>query len=490
MKAVAEWIRDTVFTDEEIRPRAPHRPVQHAPRLPVMLRTARSLETGGGLWQSRESTFLKQAKFLVNYEDDCEFEGTVRCYYPTYQALTDQELRGYFAWRTKLRRGDLRKTSLSYAFLYIYELINQVGVEDPREGYDKLRDFWAAYGQLDAGINSYMGRWLADYVVYYGLDPALLADSEQVRRDQGITVLENIREESTERIMEAVRCLSPRWLGRSKFYASHTEDMDAVTAAVLRRVSDHYDRRCKKTMVEQYFGSMAVCTARPFDTAVFTDPLKRRNYEYAVDAQCTYRCKNGVWSVLKRTAPPGSGKKMDELLKTIDALMRQHTGDRHPIQAALDTKWIVKIIEEEIEALDAAKKAAEEQKVTINYAQLTQIRRDAEFTQEKLIVDEEVEEIGEAAEADGASAPPAPPEPAPGPAPSGDTPLSPAEYRLAQCLLYGGDLGWVQAEGHILSVLVDGVNEKLYDTFLDSVLDDTPQVIEDYTEDLKEMVHP
>ncbi|MDE6260036.1 MAG: hypothetical protein K2M42_04130, partial [Oscillospiraceae bacterium] len=72
----------------------------------------------------------------------------------------------------------------------------------------------------------------------------------------------------------------------------------------------------------------------------------------------------------------------------------------------------------------------------------------------------------------------------------GDTPLSPPEYRLLQCLLYGGDTGWVQAEGHLLSVLVDGINEKLYDTFLDTVIDDGPQLIEDYIDELKEMVHP
>ena len=73
-----------------------------------------------------------------------------------------------------------------------------------------------------------------------------------------------------------------------------------------------------------------------------------------------------------------------------------------------------------------------------------------------------------------------------------DSPLSPAEYRLLQCLLYGGDVGWVRKEGYLLSVLVDGINEKLYDTFGDSVLlpDDQPQPVEDYIDDLKEMVLP
>ena len=48
----------------------------------------------------------------------------------------------------------------------------------------------------------------------------------------------------------------------------------------------------------------------------------------------------------------------------------------------------------------------------------------------------------------------------------------------------------MQAEGWLLSVLVDGINEKLFDTFQDSVLDDTPQLVEDYIDELKEMVRP
>ena len=144
MKKAAEWFYGNVFLDEAIRPRT----AQPGERIPSLLRTARSLESGSG-WQSRESIFLKQGKLLVNYEDDYEFRGNVVRYYPTYQSLTDAELRGYFAWRTKLRRGDLCKTSLSFAFLYIYELLNRIGTEDPMEGYWRLREFRDSYGALD-----------------------------------------------------------------------------------------------------------------------------------------------------------------------------------------------------------------------------------------------------------------------------------------------------------------------------------------------------
>ena len=73
---------------------------------------------------------------------------------------------------------------------------------------------------------------------------------------------------------------------------------------------------------------------------------------------------------------------------------------------------------------------------------------------------------------------------------SNDTPLTQQEYRFLRCLLYGDDLSWVRQEGLLLSVLVDSINEKLYDTFQDTVLtsEDQPAVIEDYLDELKEMV--
>ena len=127
------------------------------------------------------------------------------------------------------------------------------------------------------------------------------------------------------------------------------------------------------------------------------------------------------------------------------------------------------------------KKAAEAKKITIDYSQLAKIRREAAITQDKLTVEEEEEEPSAPVQAvipESFDAPPV------------ETPLDAAEYRLLRSLLYGGSIAWVQAEGFMLSVLVDGINEKLYDTFQDSVLDDTPELIEDYIDDLKEMVKP
>lgn len=489
MKEVSKWLRSTVFREEPIRPKAaqPSERASVPAPVPAPIRAARVLESEASQnWQSRESIFMKEARLLERYTDDYDYCGSVRQYYPTYQSLSDQELRGYFTWRTKLRRGDIGRTSLSFAFLYIYELINQVGVADPMDGYNRLRDFRDAYGGLDEAVLPYLTQWLADYVIYYDLDPSLLPVLCQTARERSISVLERIQEHDEAEIMAAVKQLAPSWLSCSRFYASHPEDMDAVTVRVLRRMSAHYSARYKRSMVDRYCGGRIWRHARPFSAAVFCDPLHRKNYEYAVDGQCLYRCEDGRWTALQREDAPQSTARLTALTKAIDAVMRQTFGDAHPIKTGLDTKWILGIIEEEAQARLAKNRAAEAAKVSIDFGQLSKIRRDAAATQEKLIVEEEMD--GPEPPCAAEQAPPAPP-PEPG-GQAGTQSLDPAELRLLRCLLYGGELDWVREEGRLLSVLADGVNEKLYDTFQDAVLDGAPQVIEDYISDLKEMVGP
>ena len=61
IKNAAKWFYEKVFTDEPIRPRTN----QSTPKVPSLLRTARSLENGpNNAWQSRESVFIVILLFL------------------------------------------------------------------------------------------------------------------------------------------------------------------------------------------------------------------------------------------------------------------------------------------------------------------------------------------------------------------------------------------------------------------------------------------
>ena len=53
----------------------------------------------------------------------------------------------------------------------------------------------------------------------------------------------------------------------------------------------------------------------------------------AVQQALQHRCTGGKWTVYKHSLPPRPSTKLDALLKTIDAVMRQEMNDPRPVKA-------------------------------------------------------------------------------------------------------------------------------------------------------------
>lgn len=345
-----------------------------------------------------------------------------------------------------------------------------------------MDDFAAAYKEYESSLMNYYANWRKSYIIYYNLSDSFLGGEEREGEEARMAVLDSAQEQTDDAIAAAVKQLAPGWLNRSKFYKTHQTDMDRVIVQVLRRMHQHYSARSKRTFSEQLFGSRETHSVDLFCYAVFCDPLRHENSRYYITDSHYYECRNGYWTETSCFIDSHKRRKLEDLMKTIDASLRVALNDGKPIKSPSQLKWMTKVIEEEVAALLEAQKQqeAEAKRVQIDYSALAQIRREAAITQEKLATEEEMEE----------EAPPAvqPPPPQPEALP-GDCPLDKTQYRLMQNLLYGGDTSWVQREGKMVSVLLDSINEILYDTFQDAVIEDQ-QVVEDYIDELKEMVKP
>lgn len=465
-----------VYTEEPILPP----PERRAADLPPALARARELEEGR-LWEARQETFLKQGRLLADYEDNCPYMGDPVRYYPTYQSLTDQELRGYFTWRPKIRTGVAEPAPATFVFLYIYELINLIGVATPEAAYERLLFVRRACASCSPAVKSYLDRWIPDFVIYYNLPPSLLSDSPETLYNQCVNVLANVGEEPRDRVVEAVRQLAPKWLSRSRFYAARFEEMDEVIHEVLKGMAAHYAKSCKRGLVDQVFGALMPRHAHLFSQAVFADPWQRRQYRYVLDSQRVYTCENGIWSASRRPVSGRSGRRLETLVKTIDQIMREECAFGHPLQADASPRWLTSLIREKTRELLDRKAEAEKRRVRIDFSLLGKIRSDAAITRERLAVEEEED----------AAPPAAPPEASPRAArepQAGSLPLTPLEARLLGCLLQGEDTAWLREEGHMLSVLADAINDKLYDVFGDTVLDGEGRPVEEYIDELKEML--
>lgn len=515
---------------------------------------------GAGRWLSEAELFYRQGLLMADFEDDCPYNGTFKSYFPTYNAMSDRQLRGYFTWRAQVRRGTVEETSTSFAFLYLYELICGIGVDNPLDGFNKIKAFWDTYRAFEPGIDRFARVWLQDYAVFHGLDPKLLCDSKTVMFDNALIELrraardlvpapapsgqtpkrrknseptlplppDEVRE---ERLMAAINALSTYNLSNSRLDRSHHRDLRHVACAVYVRMARYYDTHRKTGIVASLFGEETAMPYTMFASAVFFAPERHEDCEYRLNPIHIYRCQNGFWECMRIHGSRQKSSKLGEMMRACDQRLRLALDPAHPLKEEKVPKYLAKIIDDEIVAWLSWDAAHQPVKIDIDLSQLGHIRSAAAQTREALLIDEERED-GASAEAEAADSgqPEAEPvtdaiveavvtpirqdltdEPtisteqfgvvapllAPTPAFAAAAPaeatneLAPAATAYLRALLEQNAAQATSAVAHSgqsEDMLVDSINEALFDLVGDTVIEfgaAGPQIIEDYEADVR-----
>lgn len=515
---------------------------------------------GAGRWLSEAELFYRQGLLMADFEDDCPYNGTFKSYFPTYNAMSDRQLRGYFTWRAQVRRGTVEETSTSFAFLYLYELICGIGVDNPLDGFNKIKAFWDVYRAFEPGIDRFARVWLQDYAVFHGLDPKLLRDSKTVMFDNALIELrraardlvpapapsdqtpkrrktseptlplppDEVRE---ERLMAAINALSTYNLSNSRLDRSHHRDLRHVACAVYVRMARYYDTHRKTGIVASLFGEETAMPYTMFASAVFFAPERHEDCEYRLDPIHIYRCQNGFWECMRIHGSRQKSSKLGEMMRACDQRLRLALDPGHPLKEEKVPKYLAKIIDDEIVAWLSWDAAHQPVKIDIDLTQLGHIRSAAAQTREALLIDEERED-GAPVEAEatlieqpntesapGMTAEPGemtirqdePDEPTVSTEEFGvvapllasvDAPVAPAPTEAANKLAPAADAFLralleqnvaqatlaVAHSGQSEDMLVDTINEALFDLVGDTVIEFSaagPQVIEDYEADVR-----
>ena len=515
---------------------------------------------GAGRWLSEAELFYRQGLLMADFEDDCPYNGTFKSYFPTYNAMSDRQLRGYFTWRAQVRRGTIEETSTSFAFLYLYELICGIGVNNPLDGFNKIKAFWDAYRAFEPGIDRFARVWLQDYAVFHGLDPKLLRDSKTVMFDNALIELrraardlvpapapsgqtpkrrktseptlplppDEVRE---ERLMAAINALSTYNLSNSRLDRSHHRDLRHVACAVYVRMARYYDTHRKTGIVASLFGEETAMPYTMFASAVFFAPERHEDCEYRLDPIHIYRCQNGFWECMRIHGSRQKSSKLGEMMRACDQRLRLALDPAHPLKEEKVPKYLAKIIDDEIVAWLSWDAAHQPVKIDIDLSQLGHIRSAAAQTREALLIDEEREdsapveveatlieqpstesapgmatEPGEmtiqqdepdeptvSTEEFGVVAPllvsaPAPVTPAPIEAANKLAPAATAYLRALLEQNAAQATSAVERSGQSEDMLVDTINEALFDLVGDTVIEfgaAGPQIIEDYEADVR-----
>lgn len=481
LQIMGERNSSRIYRDEPILRTAAHMKNYMPPKYREMRKVA--LQNG-----RREKTpaeiFVEQGRLMAHFEDDYEYTGEFIRYFPTYQSMSDSQLRGYFSWRTQVRRGNIRKTSASFVFVYVYELLNCIGVASPLEGFQTLKSFYTVYRTLDLQIERYVQLWLRDFVVYYGLDIALLDDQPTSARDESLSVLTSYATQSDEALYPAICALSSYNPDNSRFGKKEPERMRQAVCAVFRALADYYEKNRKYTLCEAFFGRSFTTPYVMFSSALFCPQGVQTDRTVQVTPLCSYTCSHGKWTCTRIWGTTSRSADLGAVLKATDRALRERTDYPHKLKADKAPKYLLKLIDRALDECEQMRRKKAVAEVKIDLSKLQSIRDAAEVTRERLIVEQEVEDEP------AAPAPPTEPEP---PTNDGALDLSDAEYTVLRSLLLGEDVqAYLRQRGLLLSVVAEGINEKCFDLFSDTVLlfdGDTPEVVEDYAEELKGMMN-
>ncbi len=370
--------------------------------------------------------------------------------------------------------------------------------------------------------------------------------SAKRRRKRGANAGDGADNPTEERLFSSFDVLSSYRPRVSRLYRDRPETLRHVCCSVVVQLARHYDAHRKSGLMESLFGSPLAMPYGMFYSAVFWSEQPHPDATYELDAINRYTCARGRWYWEGYHGSHTKSTKLGAVLRATDQRLRAAIGYEHPLAEKTVPKYLAKIIDREIEARLAWEREQEARVIHVDLSQLAGIRAAASLTQEALLVDEEREEgpaAGEASEgvpvspsedvegsgaadeseAEGTSEEAAghagatvteqatldldtPPHVTPGPStqtsqgtlePPTQTPqaevgasvplgLTPDELSLLRSLLAGKPAH--AAQGTSMDMLVDGINEKLFDLLGDTALefDDAElRLVEDYVEDVR-----
>ena len=407
-----------------------------------------------------------------------------------------------------------------------------------------MRDYVAYHGLDPALLSSGVGG-VQQHVL------TLLQAEEACLRAQGASrkapALGEMAAPSADELLQALdECSSYRITG-ARLYKRNPDDVRFVAEKVFSSLVTHCSRRRKTDFVEGLFGSPFWEPYTIFSSAVFYEPQPHPDASVSLSPVEQLVCKDGRWRRQMLCEVSQRSPELGAIMHAVDARLRDRLGYEYPLKqrkvAAYVTKFIDKAIDELLALKDEERRRREEEerrRITIDLSRLAEIRAAAAITQEALLTDEErgdpdgekgvmgtgaargvvpaegmapgdvaPGETGDLSVALSARAPEPGAEPAltnaqvsrggvahaevvaPSRAPSASAiALTPAESLVVGALL-AGEAPPAMPEGQMLSLVVDSLNEKLFDEVGDTVIEydsDVPMLVEDYLDDVRALV--
>ncbi len=324
------------------------------------------------------STFMQQATQYADEEGEPTEFVPFSCYWPTYDVMSDAQLKWYFYWRSQVRNGVYPQTSLSYIFIYVYEIINEVGITDKEDGLLKLCTVWGEYRAYYTNLDRYLSQWVADYIAIHfpeGLPDGML---EKITNPEVIVrlpdhIVTNLFLNSDEpekygaTVFDFLLKYSNYKLQSSKFYQSNRFFVVTYQTDAFRFLNNYIKKKTGKGIFETY-KTNTTQKKMPYQNAVYQGSVKwiesREDYIHNKALQ---------WFI---TA----------VVKETENCLRAIIGYKGKLKSGLDSEY-AKVLWKYIKNKYENKKIEEKANIRIDKSKIRQLIENSEIIRDKLLAD-------------------------------------------------------------------------------------------------------
>lgn len=362
-----------------------------------------------------EITFVMQGEYVKDVEDDFSRSAFFGMTTPMYASMSNSQLRTYFTWRTDVRRGVYRETDKSYVILYVYELLNKIGVHSSDEAFSKLLALWENM-KTAKYLDDVLPRWLKDFYAYNNVSgefPNIESKNENSARKSAVEISTgNFRDK-----LDFLADNSAYSIKESSFYSEKTSDIiNGALEMVLGELSEY----CKKygiTLDALICGQMKKDYSwRQFAGAMVNLDRMDGFRAVKINHEESYCIKRGEPALEEYSLSVQKGI-IGFILKSVEARLRIRTGfgrkitvnpamlsndvkNRAKAMAAVENPEFAKTIERAVDKFcdkngifqndkaDNDNFTYKTQKVEIDVSKLSEIREQAEITAQKLMQDD------------------------------------------------------------------------------------------------------
>lgn len=347
---------------------------------------------GGDVLTDLKDNFIRQGRFMADYEDEAPVQGTDKQYFTTYHDLNIPQLRWYFTWRKYVRMGEYRPVSSSFAYMYIYELLCGIGTSSPQETLLKLKEFDEGYCRFttsDLRMRRNLRKWMYEYSIIHDLPQDMViefADKDILKRDNSLDVLKDPENHTDDEIFSALIYFADEKLQRSP--AVNEEKGRKLFAGVWRFISEK-KRLEGSDVFEMCFGRKISYTWYPLSNAIYVDEAPASDKDYVLNGCREYHLRDGVWEEEGYEKITFDKERFKAMVNDADRLIRKELKTGRYVTRKEKDNWAERYIEEYLIREKNKPQKAAVPELVIDFSELERIREEAITTRDSLLTEEE-----------------------------------------------------------------------------------------------------